>query len=129
MKFYISTSTKNINEAKALIGILSREGYICSYDWTQHIINKNGSNDEFCEISKFELNGIENCDFFILVLPGGKGSHVELGYALAYKKYFILISDVQNLSLYDCPFYSLSDYCIPFDISLLLEKLNKKFRC
>ncbi len=39
-----------------------------------------------------ELNGIDESDIVIIVLPAGRGTHIELGYALAKGKKIILYS-------------------------------------
>lgn len=122
MKFYVSTSVKNYKEAQAIINTLSVEGYSCTYDWTQKILSKESSEDDFYCISKLELKGIKNCDIFILLLPGGKGSHVEFGYALALKKFIILIFDY--LSFYDCPFYIHANAFINYNINQLLKIID-----
>ena len=35
------------------------------------------------DVSTLELRGVHECEVFIALLPGGRGTHVELGYALA----------------------------------------------
>lgn len=84
MKFYIASSLKN----KALVQYVSlkllSEGYTHTYDWT---INQRATTTaQLHRIGTLEKDAIAACDIFILLLPAGKGSHVELGMALALGK-------------------------------------------
>lgn len=84
MKFYIASSLQNKQLVKYVSIKLCSEGYSPTYDWT---INQRATTaDQLKRIGTFEKHAVEACDIFILLLPAGKGSHVELGMAIALSK-------------------------------------------
>ena len=62
---------------------------------------------QYSEIALKELKGVEEADVLIVLLPGGYGTHVEIGAALARGKPVILHApDRKTLdSPYPCPFH------------------------
>lgn len=85
MKFYIASSLQNKQLVKYVSMKLCSEGYSPTYDWT---INQRATTvDQLQRIGTLEKNAIAACDIFILLLPAGKGSHVELGMAIALSKW------------------------------------------
>lgn len=106
MKFYIASSLGNAEAVNIIADYLISRGWAQTYDWTKHgpvLIN-----DELRRISNEELRGVTGCDVFFLLLPGKRGSHTELGAALAANKPVIILSPDYNL-LYEndltCSFY------------------------
>jgi nucleoside 2-deoxyribosyltransferase len=98
MKFYIASSFKNIDKVRYVSEILKEKGYIHTYDWT---LNKNITTlEEIKEIGQKETNAVIEADFVVVLLPAGKGSHVELGIAIGNSKKIYLYSsnnEVDNL--------------------------------
>lgn len=88
MNFYIASSLQN-KDLVQYVGLkLSSEGYKQTYDWT---LNQRATTETHLHrIGTLEKNAIQACDIFILLLPAGKGSHVELGMALALKKHIYI---------------------------------------
>lgn len=72
-------------------------GHEISYDWTSHGSVKSVSKERLEEVALLELNGVSNADFVIVLLPGGGGTHLELGYALAKEKKVFLHSEDPQL--------------------------------
>ncbi|AZV43872.1 nucleoside 2-deoxyribosyltransferase [Peribacillus asahii] len=90
MKFYIASSFKNIDKVRYVSKKLKDKGFIHTYDWT---INKNITTlEELKEIGQEEKNAVMESDFVVIVLPGGKGTHIELGIALGQGKKIFLYS-------------------------------------
>lgn len=84
MKFYIASGFQN-KPLVSYVGLkLLSEGYMQTYDWT--INQRATTTEQLKRIGTLERNAIVACDIFILLLPAGKGSHVELGMALALNK-------------------------------------------
>lgn len=78
MRYYIATGLENAAEAVALHRVLREHGWKCTYDWTVH-----GSAPERVEeISDLEIGGVISASVLFVILPGGKGTHAELGAAL-----------------------------------------------
>ncbi|RIU93382.1 group-specific protein [Oceanobacillus picturae] len=88
MKYYIASSFQNKENVQAVSQYLFSKGHVNTYDWT---LNERANTVEQLErIGTLEKQAVADCDLFILYLPGGKGSHVELGLALAYGKKVIM---------------------------------------
>lgn len=88
---------------------LQNKGYIYTYDWT---VNESASTiEDLREIGLQEKNAVMDADFIIVILPAGKGSHIELGIALGQGKRIYLYSpndEVNNLET-TSTFYHLSE--------------------
>ncbi|MGM0751558.1 MAG: nucleoside 2-deoxyribosyltransferase [Bacillota bacterium] len=109
MKFYIGSSFKNIDQVRDVSDRLKRKGYTHTYDWTQN--NRASTVEELKQIGEKEMQAIIESDVILVLLPGGKGSHVELGIALGLNKRVILFSP--NNEVHDfaqtTTFYHLSE--------------------
>lgn len=79
-RFYIASTLNNKENVQIVSERLKQEGFIHTYDWTQ---NKHlTSLDQLREVGMKELEAVKNSDFVVVLLPAGKGSHVELGIAI-----------------------------------------------
>lgn len=92
MTFYVASSFKNIPMVRAVTESLRAAGHRLTYDWTQ---NERASTAKDLEcIGQEEKRAILEADVVIVLLPGGKGTHVELVLALAWEKSIYLYSEV-----------------------------------
>ncbi|MCA0991284.1 nucleoside 2-deoxyribosyltransferase [Guptibacillus hwajinpoensis] len=80
MNFYIASSFQNKQHVQTLATELKRHGLKHTYDWTK--TEKAVTFDELASIGEAELEAVKKADILIVLLPGGKGTHVELGIAL-----------------------------------------------
>ncbi|CAH1195664.1 hypothetical protein PAECIP111891_00718 [Paenibacillus allorhizoplanae] len=109
MRFYIASSFKNIDNVRNVAQQLKSRGFIQTYDWTTHT----GINalQELAAIGAKEKKAVLSADLFIIMLPAGKGSHVELGLALGAGKTIFMYSATNEI--YDmektCTFYQLPE--------------------
>ncbi len=85
MKFYIGSGIRNCGTVNFYAKALEANGWQNTYDWTKKI-NGDKTAEELAEYAQLELNAIADSDAVILLLPAGRGAHVELGMALAFKK-------------------------------------------
>lgn len=76
---------------------LNSFGHAISYDWTLHGSVKSVSTERLQEVAIFEVNGVSAADFVIVLLPGGKGTHFELGFAMGNNKKIFLHSEDPSL--------------------------------
>ncbi|MFD2443629.1 nucleoside 2-deoxyribosyltransferase [Bacillus sp. CGMCC 1.16607] len=100
MKFYIASGLQNKENVKYVAAQLKACGFTHTYDWT--VNNRAESYEELKKVGEAERTGVLNADFLIALLPGGKGTHVELGMALAQNKRVYLYSpneDINNLTI------------------------------
>lgn len=80
MNFYMASSFRNIEDVRFINDQLIKRGHHLTYDWTQS--ERVETVAELNRIGQLELDAVQASDYLILVLPAGKGSHVELGIAL-----------------------------------------------
>lgn len=94
MKYYIATSLLRADAHHIVRDALQNLGHELSYDWTSHGSVKSVSKERLREVATLELGGIAKSDFVVVLLPGGHGTHLELGFALAKgKKVFLHTED------------------------------------
>ena len=95
MKFYIGSGLKNFQAVDHYAGKLKELGWKQTYDWA-----KNASGDisfeDLTEYAKLESQGIADADVVIILLPAGRGAHIELGMAMALKKKIFLCSQSKD---------------------------------
>ena len=104
MKYYIASSFSNIETVRIVSGRLKNLGFRHTYDWTQ---NERGATiDQLREIGQKEKEAILEADFIVVLLPAGKGSHIEFGIALGQNKTIYLhspngeVDDVETTSTF-----------------------------
>jgi len=126
VKFYIASKLENASQVRQLAKVLKSWGWQHTYDWTGY------EPAQMKEIALNEYAGVINADLVIVLLPGGRGTHTELGIATATGKKIVLHSE--DPVLFDeyfqapCPFYWLPGVkrvCCPF--SELLGWLEQRF--
>jgi hypothetical protein len=109
MKFYIASSFKNIEKVRYVSDKLKDKGFIHTYDWT---VNENVTTLlELKAIGQKEKNAVIEADFVVVLLPAGKGSHIELGIAIGNSKKVYLYSpnnEVDNIET-TSTFYHLTE--------------------
>ena len=106
MKFYIASRLENAEEVSTLAEVLKAAGHTHTYDWTAH----GSAKDEVMEqVARNELRGVMAADIVIILLPGGRGTHAELGIALGSSCESIIIcakdDGASQQDGWPCPFY------------------------
>lgn len=114
MKFYVASSFKNIDKVGYVSKQLARRGFTLTYDWTNP--GEALTLERLKEIGQLEKRAVSEADVVIVLLPAGKGSHIELGLALGFGKKVILYApdDEVNQIEKTSTFYQLDevDQCI-----------------
>ncbi|MET3728539.1 hypothetical protein ABID52_002120 [Fictibacillus halophilus] len=89
MKFYLASGFQNKELVKKLGNDLQNKlHWQLTYDWT--VNDKAVTKEDLAEIAIKEYEAVMEADITIVILPGGKGCHTELGIALGNKKVVIL---------------------------------------
>jgi nucleoside 2-deoxyribosyltransferase len=103
-RFYLATRKDRGNEADALSAELKSHGWERTYTWTALDPTKT---DDFADVALKEIAGVRDADVLIVLLPGGFGTHVEIGAALALGKPVILHAPDQKTleTPYRCIFH------------------------
>lgn len=86
MKFYIASKLENCEKVKHLAKLLKEIGWEHTYDWTTHDLSKETDMETLKSIGQEELDAVKNADVVIVLTPQGRGTHVELGMAIALNK-------------------------------------------
>src|SRR4051812_32235737 len=86
-RFYLSTKKDRLDRAATLLDALKSNGWKQTFAWTDQ--DTSGA-EKFAEAAQAEIAGVQEADVLIVLLPGGFGTHVEIGAALALGKPIIL---------------------------------------
>lgn len=90
MKYYIATRLENHAAHNVVRDGLSKLGHEITYDWTTHGPVWRKGVDEICRVALLERDGVESADVVIGLLPGGRGTHAEIGIAIGRRVPIIL---------------------------------------
>ena len=93
MKYYIATSLSRVTAHHTIRDTLKELGHEIVYDWTFHGSVKSVSKERLQQVATLELGAIAEADFVVVLLPGGNGTHLELGFAIAKGKKVFLHSE------------------------------------
>ena len=132
MRFYIATGLPNAWRASTLAEVLKRRGHEHTYDWTVHGDIRREGELRMGEVAFNELRAVRDAELVVVLLPGGSGTHTELGVAIATRgnKRIILWSEEGDEFNFDeraCTFYfhpSIERVICPFEE--LLRRLDKE---
>jgi len=86
MKFYIASKLENHAQVKRLASLLKQFGWTHTYDWTAHGSVKETDRETLKAVGQQEYDGVKAADIVIVLTPQGRGTHVELGMAIALNK-------------------------------------------
>jgi len=95
MKFYVGSGMKNCELVNYYAKILKKNGWNQTYNWVENI-NADVSIEDMTEYAKLESKGIVDSDVVVILLPAGRGAHIELGMALALNKKIFLCSATKD---------------------------------
>jgi hypothetical protein len=103
-RYYLSTRKDRSAEASLLLEALKAEGWERTLDWT---VQGNVGVEQYATTAAAEIEAVRDADVLIALLPGGYGTHVEIGAALALGKPVILHAPDQEVldTRYPCIFH------------------------
>lgn len=82
MKYYIATKLENHEEHNRVRDMLSELGHEITYDWTFHGSVWRDGLERCRKVAILETQGVVSADVVIVLWPGGRGTHAELGIAI-----------------------------------------------
>ena len=82
VRYYIATKLENHAAHNELRDWLADRGHQITYDWTTHGPVWRDGNERIAEVAGFEARGVVTADLVVVLLPGGRGTHAELGIAI-----------------------------------------------
>lgn len=95
MKFYVGSGMKNCELVNYYAKMLKENGWNQTYNWVENV-NADVSIEDMTEYAKLESKGIVDSDVVVILLPAGRGAHIELGMALALNKKIFLCSATKD---------------------------------
>lgn len=90
---YVASTITNAQRVQGIQALLRSMGFTITYDWTEHGSVMLETADIMQRVAQAEINGVLSADVLVVVLPGGKGTHVELGMALAHNKPVFILGE------------------------------------
>lgn len=91
MKFYIGSGMKNCELVNYYANLLKENGWQQTYDWVKNV-SDDISREDMIKYASLESQGIVDSDVVVILLPAGRGAHIELGMAMALNKEIFLCS-------------------------------------
>ncbi len=95
MKFYVGSGMKNCELVNYYAKLLKENGWEQTHDWVKNI-SDDISKDDMIKYASLESQGVVDADVVIMLLPGGRGAHIELGMAMALNKKIFLCSTTEE---------------------------------
>lgn len=95
MKFYVGSGMKNWELVNYYAKLLKENGWEQTYDWVKNI-SDDVSKDDMIKYASLESQGIIDADVVIILLPAGRGAHIELGMSMALNKKIFLCSTTEE---------------------------------
>ena len=86
MKFYVASSLANYEQVRDLSLLLKKAGWEHTFDWTVYCPAQRTNAEILKTIGTKEYEGIKQADVVVVLTPQGRGTHVELGMAIALNK-------------------------------------------
>lgn len=109
MKIYIASKLENYRKVQAVRDALVSAGHSITYDWTLHGSVQGQGIERLKEVAENERRGVVSADAVVVLLPGGRGTHAELGMACALNIPVMLLADRADAYFrpdeYTCAFY------------------------
>lgn len=85
-KIYIATKLENAREHNEIRDMLREYRIGITYDWTTHGSVQGQGHAVIQDVALNEAQGVRDADLVLVLWPGGRGTHAELGMALALNK-------------------------------------------
>lgn len=99
MKFYVATRFSNKAEVRRTAKLLKQQfDHDITYNWAEQPLMPI-TETLLRESAIEEINGVNSADYVVAILPGGYGTHVEIGAALAQDKPVFLVVPNDGLLL------------------------------
>lgn len=95
MKFYVGSGMKNCEDVNKYAIMLKENGWEQTYDWVKNV-SDDVSRDDMIKYASLEQDGVARADVVIILLPAGRGAHIELGMAMALNKRIFLCSTMKE---------------------------------
>jgi hypothetical protein len=124
MKVYIACTVTRQKDYQIIKEEVLKKGWEITHDWTQDFptSGRELKTPQLARDARRDLQGVLDADVMIVLLPAARGTHIEIGAALAANRLrtkkidiFLIEDEDQNPTMYSreamsaCPFYWLDD--------------------
>ena len=109
-RVYIASALANQDIVCEVLGKVRAAGHAVTYDWTEHGSLEGAEPKRCYAVAQAELAGVATATALVLVLPGGRGAHVELGAALGLGTSVLIVGTEDGAKqgfAYPCLFHTL----------------------
>jgi len=106
-RIYIASALENAAAVRELRDALAVRGIGLTYDWTGHGSVQDQGEERIREVGRAEAQGVRDADLVVVLLPGGRGTHTELGIAIGAGVPVVLVGDLLGPDGRTCALY----YC------------------
>ena len=137
--FYLASGLENASQVSAVAARLRAAGWQQTYDWTVHGSVAGTGARRIAEVAAAESKGVMEADVVVVLLPGGRGTHVELGMAvgrgipvvLYHPDPAVFNNDTipSDSSQRTCAFYFLPSVVRVNSLDALLPAMEASFSC
>lgn len=107
-RVYIASRLERWFGVRRLRDALLKRGVAVTYDWTVHGSVQHLGEARIAEVAEAEARGVIDADLVVVLLPGGRGTHTELGIAIGAEVPVVLVADEAGFAGADghiCAFY------------------------
>ena len=106
IRFYLATGYENKDVHQQIVTALEATGlFTCTYDW----VKGEGKEAGIAAVALKEIRAVQTADVVLVVLPGLRGTHTELGLAIGSPNTRIVIFGHPDVFIdhgpTSCPFY------------------------
>ncbi len=91
MKYYIASGLGNFKQVQELKAVLDARGWEHTYDWTKHGPVWHEGLASLSAVAAAEAEGVLAAEVVIALLPGGRGTHTEVGMAIGQVQLGLMI--------------------------------------
>ena len=102
--FYVASRVENISQVRIVQHELTSRGMRLLYDWTTHGSLASASNEDITRAVLAETDAAKSAKLLVVLLPGGRGTHSELGLALGgAAEHVVLVGEADFCLFYKHP--------------------------
>jgi len=127
MRVYVATAFHNRVARARVIDELRCRGHTITFDWAEH------TDLPLEEAGCCDILGVREADVLIVLLPGGRGTHVELGIALGTDVPAVIVAMSEGIEGWipgnadqgQCPFYVVPGVTLVDDVEAALNYVDE----
>lgn len=126
LHYYIATKLERHADHNLVRDTMAAQGHTITYDWTTHGSVREEGSARMREAADGMVRGVLDADLVIVLLPGGRGTHAELGMALAAGIPVIL--HAEDAAMFESPDETICFYHHPLCLQVVSSPLDELWR-